>query len=63
MTDPSQRTPEPFDSEPEPNVDSPEHLMPTEGGGFTEDPEGTKESQHMRIPSPAERPNSSTEPE
>jgi hypothetical protein len=55
--------PEPADAEPEPNVDAPEHLMPTKGGAFAEDPEGTTDAENMRIRNPRERPNSSSAPE
>ncbi|AIE85627.1 hypothetical protein [Fimbriimonas ginsengisoli] len=57
------KAPEPRDDKPEPNVDVPEHLMPTEGGAFAEDPEGTTSGEHLRTPTPGSRPNTTSSPE
>lgn len=60
---------EPFEPKPEPNIrsheapEAPPDLMPKEGGNPTVDPEGTRDAEFMRINSPEERPNSSSEPE
>lgn len=74
MSDPkksARETPE-WHDKPQPNVgspgpggdpQSPPPLMPQDGGEFTTDPEGTTDTQFMRIAEPRERPNSTSEPE